>query len=317
MDRTLVRAESVSEAAVPDDAIVIDRLDRPSKRVCTILYIDAVQGEKALRSELLNGDAYVLRLPAEQQGQLGTGMLDGRVVTIGDADNQAYRIRTTREQIVEPAHTVVAIEVAADRKTFRDVVFATRIDVTLSPLTLSEAVRTRLERTIRTQPTRRRNRFLTRLNSFSQYLSSRGPPMSGGGSFMTIGFMSTRSLSLSHRSRPRTSSLRIELRMLRGFERAAIPIGEWDTVYIPKSRRGMTGRVQFDHTWKPECHRTVVPPVLRSFVAQCNSYIAEERWYRRYAPLPIQIVATSNNPPLMTPLSVPETPGVSTMLKAR
>ena len=150
MDRTLVRAESVSEAAVPDDAIVIDRLDRPSKRVCTILYIDAVQGEKALRSELLNGDAYVLRLPAEQQGQLGTGMLDGRVVTIGDADNQAYRIRTTREQIVEPAHTVVAIEVAADRKTFRDVVFATRIDVTLSPSTLSEAVRTRLERTIRT-----------------------------------------------------------------------------------------------------------------------------------------------------------------------
>ena len=277
MDRTLVRAESVSEAAVPDDAIVIDRLDRPSKRVCTILYIDAVQGEKALRSELLNGDAYVLRLPAEQQGQLGTGMLDGRVVTIGDADNQAYRIRTTREQIVEPAHTVVAIEVAADRKTFRDVVFATRIDVTLSPLTLSEAVRTRLERTIRRTPTRRRNRFLTRLNSFSQYLSSRGPPMSGGGSFMTIGFMSTRSLSLSHRSRPHTSSLRIELRMLRGFERAAIPIGEWDTVYIPKSRRGMTGRVQFDHTWKPECHRTVVPPVLRSFVAQFDILPALKR----------------------------------------
>jgi len=58
--------------------------------------------------------------------------------------------------------------------------------------------------------------------------------------------------------------------------------------------------------------RSVFPP----FVAQCNSYIAEERWYRRYAPLPIQIVAISNNPPLMTPLSVPDTPGFSTMLKA-
>ncbi len=145
--RTLVRATSVAESDVTADAVPVDRLSRPARRVCTILYNDMLHVEP--RSGLLRGDAYVLRLPAERASELATGALDGRVVTIADSDSRAYRIETTRERIVEPANTVLAVEVADSREEFREVVFAARIDTTLEPSELSEPARTLLERAIR------------------------------------------------------------------------------------------------------------------------------------------------------------------------
>jgi len=48
----------------------------------------------------------------------------------------AYRVRVTREQIVETAYTALAIEVADSRAQFREVVFGSRIDAELTPATL-------------------------------------------------------------------------------------------------------------------------------------------------------------------------------------
>jgi len=48
----------------------------------------------------------------------------------------AYRVRVTREQIVETAYTALAIEVADSRAQFREVVFGSRIDAGTTSATL-------------------------------------------------------------------------------------------------------------------------------------------------------------------------------------
>ncbi|WP_239524507.1 hypothetical protein [Halogeometricum borinquense] len=91
LQRTLVRGEPLSEdEKTPDDAIVVESLDKPTSRVVKILHSNAQTGSAA---DLLRDDAYVLRRPAEQESALAAGELDGRVVTMkkGGRGSIGYR----------------------------------------------------------------------------------------------------------------------------------------------------------------------------------------------------------------------------------
>lgn len=149
MERTLVRAESVPEADVPDDAVVVDSLDRPTARVVKILHSYAHTDGETSTAELLDGDAYVLRRPAETESRLATGELDGRVVTMTESGNWAYRLDATRERVTETAYTALAVEVADSRERFREVVFGSRIAAELAPDDLAPEARDRLEEAVR------------------------------------------------------------------------------------------------------------------------------------------------------------------------
>jgi len=150
MERTLVRAEPLPEKAdVPDDAILVDELNRPTARVVKILHSNAVTGGEGSSAELLREDAYVLRRPVERESRLATGELDGRVVTMTDGGSRAYRLTVTHERITETTHTALAVEVANSHSQFRDVVFGSRIDVELTPEDLSADVRNLLEDAVR------------------------------------------------------------------------------------------------------------------------------------------------------------------------
>jgi hypothetical protein len=146
--RRLVSVESVDEDAVPDDAIRVDSLDRPDARVVKILHSDSQLDGQSGASDLLRDDAYVLRRPAEREGRLATGDLDGRVVTMSDSGAWAYRVSVSRERIVETAYTTLAVEVATSRAEFREVVFGSRIDTDLADETLTEDVRAVLDSAI-------------------------------------------------------------------------------------------------------------------------------------------------------------------------
>ncbi|WP_255150859.1 hypothetical protein [Halorarius halobius] len=148
LERPLVRVEPVAEDAVPDDAVLVDALDQPSARPLKILHSYAQTDGETSTADLLRGDAYVMRRPAELDSRLVTGDLDGRVVTMTDSGTWAYRVEMRRERVVETAHTALAIEVAASREQFREVVFGTRIDVDLAPGDLPAGARSRLDRAI-------------------------------------------------------------------------------------------------------------------------------------------------------------------------
>lgn len=149
MERTLVRAESVPEAEVPDDALLVDELDRPVARVVKILHSYLVSGGETSTAELLRGDAYVLRRPAETESRLAAGELDGRVVTMTDGGAWAYRLDVTRGPVTETAHAALAVPVADSREQFREVVFGSRIDAELAPGDLPPDVRDLLETAVR------------------------------------------------------------------------------------------------------------------------------------------------------------------------
>ncbi|WP_248896995.1 hypothetical protein [Haloplanus halobius] len=148
MDRTLVRVDPVPEAEVPEDALLIDRLERPSARVLKILHSYTHTDGGTSTADLLRGDAYVLRRPAELESRLGTGELDGRIVTMTESGTWAYRVDITQERIVETARTALAIDVARSREQFREVVFGSRIDADLAPDALARDVSDLLERTV-------------------------------------------------------------------------------------------------------------------------------------------------------------------------
>ncbi len=141
MERQLVRADPVPQEQVPDDAVLIDTLDRPSARVLKILHSYTQTDSETSTAELLRGDAYVLRRPAERKSRLATGDLDGRVVTMTESGTWAYRVRVSREPLVETAYTALTIKVADSRSQFREVVFGSRIDTELAPAELPEAAR--------------------------------------------------------------------------------------------------------------------------------------------------------------------------------
>jgi len=140
MERQLVRVDPVPKEQVPDDAVLIDTLERPSARVLKILH-SYTQTDGESTAGLLREDAYVLRRPAERESRLATGDLDGRVVTMTESGTWAYRVHVTRKQIVETAYTALAISVADSRSQFREVVFGSRIDTELAPAKLAGAAR--------------------------------------------------------------------------------------------------------------------------------------------------------------------------------
>lgn len=142
--RTLVRVDPVPKADVPANATRLDSLDRPSARVLKILHSDEQTGGEGSSAELLSGDAYVLRRPAERESELAAGELTGSVVTMTDSGAWSYRVDVTRERVEETAYTTVAVPVADSRDAFREVVFASRIDAELGPGDLPAAERERL-----------------------------------------------------------------------------------------------------------------------------------------------------------------------------
>ncbi|MFC6941254.1 hypothetical protein ACFQE8_14990 [Salinirubellus sp. GCM10025818] len=147
-ERQLVRADPVPEEQVPEDAVLIDTLERPSARTLKILHSYTQTDGETSTAELLRGDAYVLRRPAELESRLATGNLDGRVVTMTESGTWAYRVRVNREQIVETAYTALAIPVAGSRAQFRDVVFGSRIDTEVTPAALPRDARDILDQAI-------------------------------------------------------------------------------------------------------------------------------------------------------------------------
>ncbi|WP_435066764.1 hypothetical protein [Haloplanus sp. C73] len=148
MQRRVVRVDPVPDEDVPDDAALVDDLERPSARVIKILHTYTLSEGETSTAELLRGDGYVLRRPAERESRLATGELDGRVVTMTEDGAWAYRVRVAREQVVETAHTALAIEVASDRERFREVVFGSRIDAILEDGDLSTPARAVLDEAI-------------------------------------------------------------------------------------------------------------------------------------------------------------------------
>ncbi|RYJ08073.1 hypothetical protein ELS19_15900 [Halogeometricum borinquense] len=150
LQRTLVRGEPLPEdEKTPDDAIVVESLDKPTSRVVKILHSNAQTGSTA---DLLRDDAYVLRRPAEQESALAAGELDGRVVTMKKGGPWVYRIQTTQTELVETEHTIFAVEVATSREALREIVFNTRIDTELEPGELSEDEQEILEEAIGLPP---------------------------------------------------------------------------------------------------------------------------------------------------------------------
>jgi hypothetical protein len=145
MDRRLVRVDPVPEGDVPDDAVLVDSLARPTERTLEILHSYTRTDGETSTADLLRGDAYVLRRPAERQSRLVTGDLDGRVVTMTEGGAWAYRVGVTTEPVLETAYTALAIEVADSRPRFREVVFGSRIDAELAPADLPSDARDVLE----------------------------------------------------------------------------------------------------------------------------------------------------------------------------
>jgi len=147
MQRRVVRLEPLPDDA-PGDAVLVDDLDRPSARTVKILHSYEQTNGETSTVDLLRGDAYVLRRPAERESRVGTGELDGRVVTMTEDGGWPYRVRVDEERVVETAHTALAVEVASDREAFRDVVFGTRIDTILEAGDLSAPARDVLDEAI-------------------------------------------------------------------------------------------------------------------------------------------------------------------------
>jgi len=148
VERSLVQVTPLSEENVPEETILVDALERPSARVLKILHSYTQTGGRTSTAELLRDDQYVLRRPAEQESPLGTGELDGQVVTMTEDDTWAYRVHVTTEGIVETAYTALAVNVGSSPQQFRDVVFGSRIDATLTADELSPDARDRLDQTI-------------------------------------------------------------------------------------------------------------------------------------------------------------------------
>ena len=151
MERSLVRVDTVPEDEVPDNALLIDRLGRPSGRTLKILHSYTQSGGKSGTAKLLRDDAYVLRRPAELESRLRTGDLDGRVVTMTESGTLAYRVNVMTEQIVEPAYMAFAAEVAGSRDAFREVVLGSRIDAEFTSDGLSAEVQSIIEEALSTE----------------------------------------------------------------------------------------------------------------------------------------------------------------------
>ena len=150
MDRQLVRVEALDDDAVNDDdnPIHVDTLDRPSARVIKILHSHSATGGAGASTDLLRGDAYVLRRPAERESEVADGDLDGEIVSMTEDGGFPYRVSVTTESIREPEYTTRAIRIADNDAEFREVVFTAEIDADLSDGSLSGGAGDLLDRTL-------------------------------------------------------------------------------------------------------------------------------------------------------------------------
>lgn len=128
-DRRVVYAERVPEDDKPDDALVVDELDRVDARVVKIHKSASETGDDEL---LTDADGYVLRRPAEREGEFASGDLDGRVISMTEGGPWVYRFNVRTHPVLETVYTAYAVEVADSREAFREVVFGDRVDVELS-----------------------------------------------------------------------------------------------------------------------------------------------------------------------------------------
>jgi len=155
MDRTLVRVEELDDDAVAESdgrtgeaAIHVDSLDRPSARALKILHTNSTTDGTGASAELLRGDAYVLRRPAERESEVATGELDGQIVSMTKDGGFPYRVSVSTDSISETEYTTQAIPVADSEAAFREVVFAAEIDAEVDDASLSTAARELLDRTL-------------------------------------------------------------------------------------------------------------------------------------------------------------------------
>ena len=155
MDRTLVRVEELDDDAVAESdgrtgeaAIHVDSLDRPSARVLKILHTNSTTDGTGASAELLRGDAYVLRRPAERESEVATGEFDGQIVSMTKDGGFPYRVSVSTDSISETEYTTQAIPVADSEAAFREVVFAAEIDAEVGDASLSTAARELLDRTL-------------------------------------------------------------------------------------------------------------------------------------------------------------------------
>ncbi|XGI83093.1 hypothetical protein ACEU6E_07360 [Halorutilales archaeon Cl-col2-1] len=147
-ERTVVEASRVSEENIPRDAVGIDDLERPVARVLKILHTNHVTNGEGGASDLLHGDAYVLRRPAEVESRLGTRELNGEVVRMEETGQWAYTIDVTDENITETEYSTLTVKVADSRDEFRDVVFESRVDAEIDPGDLPDEESDLLEKAI-------------------------------------------------------------------------------------------------------------------------------------------------------------------------
>jgi len=147
MERPFVRVTPLPEDEAPDDVIAVDSLAQPVGRVIKIHHSDTVSDGESGSSDLLHGDAYVLRRPYELNSRL-TDDLDGEIVAMDADGHWAYRVNVTTEQLSEPANTTLAINVADTTDAFRDIAFAARVDTRLDPADLDDPVQQLLARSV-------------------------------------------------------------------------------------------------------------------------------------------------------------------------
>ena len=154
MDRTLVRVEELDDDAVGgsdesgEAAIHVDSLDRPSARVLKILHTNSTTDGTGASAELLRGDAYVLRRPAERESEVATGEFDGQIVSMTKDGGFPYRVSVSTDSISETEYTTQAIPVADSEAAFREVVFAAEIDAELNGESVSAGAGDLLDRTL-------------------------------------------------------------------------------------------------------------------------------------------------------------------------
>lgn len=137
LERPVVRLTSVDEDAAPDDALPITALETPSARPLKLLHVNEITDGEAGAADYLRGDSYVLRRPAERESRLGTGELDGRVVTRTGDGSYPYRVEVATERVSLTEHTVLAVDVADSRAAFREVVLGAETDAVLDADDLS------------------------------------------------------------------------------------------------------------------------------------------------------------------------------------
>lgn len=141
IERDIISVEPIeAESELPDEPPQPDEFSQSTERVLTVLHVSQAGGADSPLADELDNGRYVLRRPAEREGQLATGELDETVFSMTDGTAFAYRIHRTTSTLREPRYVLRAIEVADSEIAFTETLRATEIDVELNPDTLTTEV---------------------------------------------------------------------------------------------------------------------------------------------------------------------------------